>query len=180
MKEEWKDIKGYEGFYQISNFGRSKRLYKHTIAKNGVNMTFQEKILSNNGLDKDGYVLRVLTKDKKARTFKSHRLVAQAFIPNPDNLPEVNHINGIKNDNRVDNLEWSSSRNNQLHSIYILKNKVLKGEEIGNSKLTKDLVLEMRELKKNTKITYTEMSEMYGVNRATIHLAVTGKNWKHI
>lgn len=179
-KEIWKDIKDYEGLYQVSNLGRVKRLARSFIMKNGMRRTYKEKILSNKGLDKDGYVLRILSKDNKPKTFKMHRLVAQAFIPNQEELPEVNHKNGIKNDNRVENLEWISTSQNQKHSIKVLGNKVLKGEEVGNSKLTEELVLELRYLKATTNVTYTELQNIYGINRSTIHLAVTGRNWKHL
>jgi len=179
-KVVWKDIEGYEGFYQVSNKGRIKSFARETLNKRGILMRFKGKILSNKSFDKNGYVLQGLTINKKTKTFKAHRLVALEFIPNPDILPEVNHINGIKNDNRVENLEWSTTSYNQLHSVHVLKNKVLKGEEIGNSRLTEELVRELRDVKKYMDISYTQLQEIYGIKRATIHLAVTRKTWRHV
>ena len=96
MNEIWKDIKGYEGMYQVSSEGRVKSL------KFG-----KEKIMKNNKSE-DGYLYANLYKDRKMKNFKVHRLVAQAFIDNPDNLLEINHIDEDKANNRVDNLEWCS------------------------------------------------------------------------
>ena len=104
MKEEWRDIAGYEGLYQVSNFGRVKSLnYNHTIGK--------ERILKPS-ITKRGYLMVVLFKNKKGKTFLIHRLVAQAFIPNPNNYPCVNHKSEIKTQNNVENLEWCDNKYN--------------------------------------------------------------------
>lgn len=103
MKEIWKDITGYEGLYQISSEGRVKSL--------NYNRTGKEKILKAI-LDKYGYCFVILCKNNKIKKYSIHRLVAQAFIPNPDNLPQVNHINENKTDNRVENLEWCTAEYN--------------------------------------------------------------------
>ena len=100
MKEIWKDIKGYEGLYQVSNFGRVKS---------------STKILANR-LSKRGYYIVTLYKNAKGVTKTVHRLVAQAFIPNPDNLPQVNHKDENKLNNRVDNLEWCTAKYNINYS----------------------------------------------------------------
>ena len=94
MTEIWKDIDGYEGLYQISNKGRVKRLYKAS-----------ERILKprDNGR---GYLRVHLTKENTSKHIRVHRLVARAFIPNPDNLPEINHRDENKKNNCVENLEW--------------------------------------------------------------------------
>lgn len=104
LLEEWKDIPGYEGLYQISNFGRVKSLFDN----NGKR---RDHILSG-GNDADGYRLVLLYKDKKRRTKKVHRLVAEAFIPNPNNYPQVNHKDENKSNNNVCNLEWCDCKYN--------------------------------------------------------------------
>lgn len=96
--EEWKDIEGYEGLYQVSNQGRVKNVMRDKL-----------RASHNNGC---GYLMILLCKDGKKKPFYVHRLVAQEFIPNPDNLPEVNHKDECKTNNVVENLEWCSSRYN--------------------------------------------------------------------
>ena len=104
MKEEWRDIKGYEGRYQVSNLGRVKSLnYRHTN---------KEKILSNTTNTKD-YLTVSLYKNGKIKTYYIHKLVAAHFIPNPDNYKEVNHKDENKSNNCVSNLEWCSREYNQ-------------------------------------------------------------------
>ena len=95
--EEWRDIQGYEGLYMVSNLGRVKSLNYHRTGK--------ERIMkpSDNG---HGYLFVVLCKDGKDKNCRINRLVAQAFLPNPDNLPEVNHKDENKYNNCVENLEW--------------------------------------------------------------------------
>ena len=99
MTEIWKNIEGYEGKYQVSNLGRVKR------------MIGQEKVLHPKK-HRNGHLQIGLHKDKKRKTMYIHRLVAQAFIPNPDNLPCVNHKDENPNNNNVDNLEWCTQKYN--------------------------------------------------------------------
>lgn len=110
MQEVWKDIVGYEGLYQVSNLGRVKSLER--LSKNLSHI--KEKIMTPQF--KRGYYHILFNK----KCYRVHRLVAQAFIPNPNSLPEVNHINGIKTDNRVDNLEWVSHDTNMKHASQII------------------------------------------------------------
>lgn len=100
MAEIWKDIIGYQGFYQVSNKGRI-RSFKNTK---------QVKIMKQKV--SKGYFLIGLTKDKKQKTYSVHRIVATAFIPNINGKPEVNHINENKLDNSANNLEWVTSKEN--------------------------------------------------------------------
>ena len=101
MKEIWKDIVGYEGVYQVSNFGRVKRVKTDRILKEFKNT--------------DGYLLVHLYKNKVSSNQRIHRLVAQAFIPNTENKPQVNHIDENKTNNVVSNLEWVTSKENINH-----------------------------------------------------------------
>lgn len=110
MKEIWKDIKGYEGLYQISNLGNVK-----SFPRNGTSK--KEKIRKPN-TDRYGYHYITLYKNGKNKTFKIHRLVALAFIPNPspNNYDIINHKNKIRNDNCVSNLEWCDCKYNNQYS----------------------------------------------------------------
>lgn len=103
--EQWRDVVGYEGLYQVSNRNRMKSFHY------GV-----EK-LHTPYLNKDGYLKVGMTKDGKKKSFIFHVLVAQAFVPNPDGKPEVNHIDGNKQNNRPENLEWVTHRENMQHAV---------------------------------------------------------------
>lgn len=105
MKELWKPIEGYEGLYEVSNFGRVKRKYlngKELILKPIPNWKGYNRISLSNGKG-------------KSKIYSIHRLVGKAFIPNPLNKQQINHINGIKQDNYVDNLEWVTPQENCIH-----------------------------------------------------------------
>ena len=103
MNEIWKDIKGYYGKYQISNYGNIKIVKNNTIMKKQINEKGYEKIRLS-----DGY---------KRKSYRVHRLVAETFIPNHENKYEINHINGIKTDNRVENLEYCTRIDNMHHAV---------------------------------------------------------------
>lgn len=111
----WKPIKGYIGYYEISNKGTVKSLKRNIILKNGCKRCLKKKILKSSP-NSDGYKEVTLSRDGKDKDFYVHRLVAQAFLPNPDNLPEVNHKSGIKTDNTAENLEWVTHQANVIHA----------------------------------------------------------------
>lgn len=115
MKEIWKDIKGYEGYYQISNLGRVKGLKRKVNSSNGER-EIKETILNftDNG---NGYKIIGLCRYDKRINFYIHRLVADAFVDNPYNEKEINHIDYDKSNNRVDNLQWCNRKENIMHSL---------------------------------------------------------------
>lgn len=113
--EIWKDIPNFEGLYQASNLGRIKSVKRYYIQFNGYGFykhSYKERILSQQK-NKNGYMIINLSKNCKKYTKLVHRLVAQAFLENKMNYEEINHINGNKQDNRVDNLEWCNRLYNQ-------------------------------------------------------------------
>ena len=108
MTEIWKDIKDYEGLYQVSDLGKVKRLAftRKIYAKGYEQLVHYKEHLIQIRANNSGYNIVTLSKNSKAKTILLHRLVAEAFIPNPDNLPQVNHKDEDKTNNCVDNLEW--------------------------------------------------------------------------
>lgn len=107
-----------------------------------------------------------------------HRLVATAFIPNPENKPFVNHKNGIKTDNRAENLEWCTAKENTIHSYQTKLQISIKGSNHYASKLTDEQVLEIRAIGGN--LLQIEVAEIYGVCRTVISSILNRKIWKHI
>lgn len=113
MIEVWKAIDEYKGLYEISNLGRLK-----SLPRNG---TVNRARITKGHLDKDGYKQMYLSKNNIVESFRSHRLVAFAFIPNIENKPHVDHINGIKTDNRAKNLRWVTPKENVNNPITKVK-----------------------------------------------------------
>ena len=108
MKEIWKDIEGYEGLYQISNYGKIKSFHKNKI------------LILNNSIDRYGYYFIRLSKNGESKRFAVHRLVCFAFIPNKENKPYVNHKDGNPKNNNVNNLEWCTPSENMFHKTRVL------------------------------------------------------------
>jgi len=119
-KEIWKDVTDYEGYYQVSNFGRIKSLPRKYR---------KGKIIYQNPLPHTKYFVVRLAKDGVNHTHSVHRIVAKSFIPNPENKPEVNHKNGNRQDNRPENLEWVTKSENNLHAFRVLGRKANSGQK---------------------------------------------------
>ena len=106
MKEIWKDIKGYEGLYQVSNLGKVKRLPALITRRDGRCVYFKERLVSCNIAPMGYYMFDLHKYGEKRKRVYLHRIIAEAFIPNPDNLPCINHKDENKLNNNIDNLEW--------------------------------------------------------------------------
>lgn len=166
MNEVWKPIVGFENDYDISNYGnvKSKKRGKELIMR---------PVCNNKGYPR--VVLSV--KNKGYRRFV-HRLVAEHFVDNPDNKPQVNHVDGDKKNNHASNLQWMTNQENRDHAI---KRKLHAcGENAGGVKFTEKEALEIIRLYKTGNYTQSQLGRMFGVHQMTISRIVRGTRWKYL
>lgn len=181
LQEVWKPIARYEGQYEVSNLGRVKSLDRVQIRSNGVAVCehhIKGQILKPYMTGK--LPRRYPTVRLNGKGYKVHRLVAKAFIPNPDNLPQINHIDGNKENNCVDNLEWCDYQHNVYHAIE--SGLFPCGEQRSSSKLTTSQVLEIRAIckKGDSELGIKPLARRYGVSPCTIAAIINERKWKHI
>lgn len=169
--ETWKPISDYEGIYEISDQGRVKRI------KPEYN-TYVGKILAG-GYDSDGYRVVLLYNSGKRRMFKVHRLVAEAFLPNPENKPQVHHKNSVKFDNRSENLEWVTWSEHVGHTVADKLYNPTRGSKHHNAKLKESQIPEIRKLLSEGK-SCEDIAPLFGVHPATISDIRANKTWKQV
>lgn len=193
--ETWKDIEGYCGVYQISNCGRVKSLDRYIEQRRGggsiYNRFIKGRILSLGRTNGNGYHIVQLSNgynDQPKNNEYIHTLVAKHFIPNPQNKPTVNHKDGNKSNNHVDNLEWATQQEQMIHAynnnlnkvVEHTKGKQLKGSQVPWAKLNEEQAMEIYKLSNSGKYTGRQIAEKYGVDRKTVEGIKYRKTWKHI
>lgn len=176
--EIWKDVKDFEGYYQISNKGRIKSLGRNIPVNGGVK--FQPERILSTCYSKQGYAKSVLCVDNVKKYVSVHSLVAVAFLPNPDNKPQVNHKNSRRWDNRVENLEWCTAQENIQHAANKGRLACTKGSNNGAATITESAVFEIREKYATRNYYFKELAEEYGQTFQNISLIVRGKIWSNV
>lgn len=178
--EIWKEIKGYEGYYEVSSAGNVRRVGRHFRK----DILFPERldvpIIMKQHLSRCGYLMVPVSKGK-TKHVTVHRLMAIAFIDNPDPSTKtiVNHINGIKSDNRIENLEWCTYKENTIHGWKNKLNRPNIGEANGGSKLSEDDVRNIRRLF-DKKMRIRDVMSLYGMSRSCITDIKTRVSWAHV
>lgn len=173
--ERWRDIPGYEGVYQASNLGRIRRI--------GVVRGAPPKEFIKQYKHKTGYMIVKLSMKSKGKNKKVHRLVMLAFTDRHDPSLIVNHIDGNKCNNRLDNLEWCTHKENISHAMLTLKvcyGNHTHGESSPSSILKTESVKKIRELHAAGGHTRLSLSRLFNVSKSTIGQIVNRKTWKEV
>lgn len=177
-QEQWLPLVDFEGLYEVSDQGRIRTVPREYSDNSGfIKVSYIRKVpLRYLSLTpaRCGYIMIGLSTHDKSKVKRMvHRLVANTFIPNPSNKKEVNHINGNKHDNRVENLEWCTPKENIQHSVKIGSHP---------TKLTKEKVLEIRRLyiRGYSGCNTSDLGKIYNISGATVSAIVNRKIWKHI
>ena len=178
--EIWKDIENWEGYYQVSNKSRVRSLDRTIV--NSLGRTYHLKgIILKHTLPKEHYPYVCLRKNGLNFPKSVHRLVALAFISNPENKPQVNHKDGNKHNCNIDNLEWNTEIENAKHAILTGLKITIKGDQCTYSKLTNSKVLAIKRLYKiNPKFHRSNLAKKLNVNVNTVVSIIKNRNWNHI
>lgn len=171
MEEQWKDVAGYEGLYEVSSLGRVRTLQSSPRLKSGECLS---------GGNTRGYRTVILCKGGKKTAMLVHRLVAFAFLGAPPDChrPTVNHKNLEKADNRTENLEWMAHADNNRHAAPLIPHQ--KGTERPDAKLTEDDVRSIRARYIPHQVTLNQLAKEFGVSNPTIHAIIHRRKWSHI
>lgn len=165
--ENWKDIQGYEGVYEISDLGQIRSVDRLVInPKKGIRRV-AGRVLKPSICK--GYYYLILCKEGKKKFSQIHILVASHYVPNPENKPEVNHKDGNKLNNAANNVEWCTKLENKIHAIIM---------GLTPTKLNENDVKDIRRLHKH--YTYKSLGKIFGVHCSTIKKIVNRKSWVHI
>jgi len=183
MEEEiWKPIKDYEGLYEVSNLGMIKSLARDVgRGHTGVNHKFDIDRIRKLGKNQYGYPIVSLDGVGKPKCAVVHSLVLEAFNPKPQTTErlECNHKDGNKTNNRLNNLEWVTSKENKKHAFDTGLCDHRRGEHLYNAKLKNEQVKEIKRLLKQGKKN-SELAKIFNVSRGVISHIIAGRNYKHI
>jgi len=172
---EWRDVVGWEGIYKVSNDGLVKTCKHVRYTSDQKRMLYEER-LRKQSKHAHGYMRVTLAKGQLLKVEQTHRLVAKAFIPNPNNLPFVNHIDGDKANNRVENLEWCTRQENMNHAVRI--GLVQRGSNAHRSKLVEQQVIAIR--KNINGLSVKKLAALFNISQQNVNNIIKGRTWKHL
>lgn len=185
--EFWKSVPGYIG-YEVSNMGRVRSFKRRTVEGGYLKRGRPVWTITNNPVQigpyinpKTGYAwVRLYRGDNRSQGFQIHRLVADAFIPNPQNYRVVHHRNCVRHDCRLDNLERTTDSHNQRHAFAFGSKRAKRGGEHAMAKVTEDEVKLIRHLWKSGQYRQTDLAGIFGLERHHVGLIVRRTCWTHI
>lgn len=177
--EIWKPVKDYEDFYEVSNLGNIRTIERYVVLPTHKYLKKQKQLTQFT--DGRGYYhVKLYNGEGKPKSLTTHRVVASTFHQNPDNLPEINHKDSNKLNNREDNLEWCTKSDNIKHAYKFRDPSTYKGSGNKNSKLTEANVLELREEYSKNKTPYRILADKYGVGITLIGYIINRNTWRHV
>ena len=179
--EVWKDVLGYEGFYQVSNLGRVRSIPRVTVRiGRKTKRKFVNKQLGKTlkpGWQKSGHLFVNLCKNNKVKIFRIHRLVLETFIGSCPNNKECCHNDGNPANNRLENLRWDTKKNNSRDTINHDKSNFRLGNRHPNSVLNEEKALEIKLLYKTGRYSHVKLGKLFGVSAGLIMNIVNNKSW---
>jgi hypothetical protein len=183
-EEAYLPVIGFEGAYEVSNIGNVRSVDRIVVHKrNRFDKSFPVFYAGRQltkKINKYGYVVVCLMKNGDRKDALIHRLVASAFIDNPQYLPQVNHIDADKQNNTVDNLEWVTAQQNVDHAMSHNLQNFAWGDQLPQATLTKDQVVEIKKLLKEGKLNQREIARLFGVGKNAIWFIAKGLTWKKV
>lgn len=172
--EIWRPVKGYEGLYEVSNFGRVRAL--HYKGSKNLNIKIMKQKLT-----RFGYYEVALNKNKTPKTFKVHRLVAEAFIPNPNNYPIINHKDECKTNNKVENLEWCTYKHNTNYGSCLQRISEAQSRPIKQISLNGEIIRTFSSAREADKMGIAMQQHICDVcNHRNGHYTAGGFKWEYV
>lgn len=172
MGEVWKDIDGYVGYYQVSSHGRVRSLPRTVNGR-----FYKGRVRSTKLNNKKQYPKISLYVNGVSTYYKVHQLVARSFIPNPENKREVNHIDGNKLNNHIDNLEWVTSKENKEHNKKLGITRI--GSRHQNSIINEEIALEIKKML-HQGVKQKDIAKLFGIGESIVSEVKLEKTWVHV